>query len=704
MTDAAGRFVEIIRSHTGLWEALRAASIVVTTSRGAEHAFHRDADVSCEASRLEDLGVNVETFAMLCDALDEETPGTACVLDIVQAAALVEDQGLFPEDAIARSRVRYQGTDGVRGKVAADDDVDTALAKLVDNGEFTPGVCELLSAGVMLARDGKPATVVVGEDGRDAFGERNYTRAVIRAFKRFGCKVIDLGICPTPLAPVAAAKLGGEIAAVVTASHNPADQNGIKFFINGRKPLPETGDYPLSVFTFLAALEGMPEEDAEATVEEMDCTGFMRDVLSSALAEEDIEALRKATFVIDVAHGSFAPVAGALLDELGLDVEVMNADMTGDNINRDSGVAYIEGKDHIAGSDVGGEIAIVGKVREMSRESGKPVFGIALDADGDRGFLLVHDAEADEVRIVDGDRIAYLMAKLAPRAEDVGERVFAGTVESDLAVFDAVRELDIETVLTPVGDKWLSARSELADRLLVGEEPSGHIVLPVEIETENGPVTVVTGNGLLTGLLGASAVINLGMRPVEAADPFEPGLFHSLYTYFVDRARFHRGSPVWQKDLEIAREEIARLREANALSSGCELEEIVFDDDPDMLYLQLVDADRVLGALFARNSGTENRSAVYARGAIEHADALGEVVRKLNENHIRLMKDGRLVETRASDALAEAASVKGRLSLDEARAVIGEHGIAEDAQFFALLFALAREGRVRRVGDDIHHT
>jgi hypothetical protein len=119
----------------------------------------------------------------------------------------------------------------------------------------------------------------------------------------------------------------------------------------------------------------------------------------------------------------------------------------------------------------------------------------ALDADGDRGMVLVYDAGADEVRIIDGDRIAFLLLRtLGDRCGTAG-RVFAGTVESDLAVFDAAGRLGVETVLTPVGDKWLSSPTELRERLLIGEEPSGHIVWPVRIPTETGEVTVLLGQG-----------------------------------------------------------------------------------------------------------------------------------------------------------------------------------------------------------------
>ncbi|HUW57904.1 MAG TPA: hypothetical protein VMZ92_14785 [Planctomycetota bacterium] len=703
MHDAATGLQATIEQHAALWEALRRKRVLVTTTRGAERAFHRPEDAAAEAARLAQAGVEVPALEAVCTALDADPPERSCLIDIVQALALVKEQGLAPAEAVRRSRVRYQGTDGVRGKVAADDDVETPLGKLAMHGEFTPDLAELLCAGLMLhCEHTKPPTVVVAEDGRDAFGERAYAKAVIRGFTRFGSRVLDLGIAPTPLVPVAAAKLGAALAVSITASHNPADQNGIKFFIHGRKPLPETGDYPLSTCTFLAALEGLPEESPDATVERIDGADVMREVVAAALADEDLEALRKAKLVIDVAHGAFAPFADRLLREMGLDARVIEDDMTGDNINRDSGVAYIEGKERIAAAEVDAEIAIVGKVRALAREASKPVFGIALDADGDRGLLVVYDAEADEVRIIDGDRIAYLLARLSRDADAVEGRVFAGTVESDLAVFDAVRALGIETVLTPVGDKWLSARPELADRLLVGEEASGHLVWPVEAATPTGTATVVTGNGLLTGLRGAAAVLRLGLATPEAAEPFKPGVVKTFYTYFVDRARFYRGSPVWREDLRIAHDELARRKAAGEMPAAADFRPTDFDDDPDMLYLNVEQGDNVLGAIFARNSGTENKTATYARGRREFETPLVRIARAVNDNHIRAMKDDRLPEARAGDALAAAVSRTGELPVVKARRLAAKHGIRSEADFVALVFALTREGRARRVGDDIH--
>ncbi len=700
--DSGQRLKEAIDSRAALWKSLRERMVLVTTTRGAERAFHRPGDVAAEAKRLAECGVTPELVEEFAEALEARAPARPCVMDIIQAASLVREQGLAPADALLRARIRYQGTDGVRGKVAADNGDESPLAWLVTRGEFTPGVAELLAAGVMVARGpGETVKVVVCEDGRDAFGERRYARAVMRAFLRYGCKVFDLGIAPTPLAPVAAAELGAEIAAVVTASHNPADQNGVKFFLAGRKPLPEEGDCPLSAGAFVAALEGMPKEKSDQP-DKVDARKMLLDFVEAKVAKEDVEALRAARLVVDVAHGAFAPYAGEILSRLGLAGEVINVDMTGDNINRNSGVAYIEGKEIVKGADVEAEIALVGRVRKMAREHPEPAFGIALDADGDRGMVLVYDAKADEVRIIDGDRLAFLMVRCSVGARHaVPDLVFAGTVESDLAVFDALEKMKVETVLTPVGDKWLSARPALAERLLVGEEASGHIVWPIELVADGKSGTIVAGNGILTGLRGAAAILRLGLKPADAAEPYEPGVFKTFHTYYTDRARFFRGSPVWTEDARLVETELAKLREAGKFPAKARLVAVDFDDDADMLYLRVQTNGHVLGAVFARNSGTENKTASYARGLAEYREGLIALARAMNENHQRSMKDLRLAEARAGVALAAAVEEKGKLTLEAAGAVVREHGIESAAGLESLLFALAREGNIRRAGNDI---
>jgi len=699
MGASVSSLTNILEGHAPLWKQLRGRDIVVSTARGGERALCRAGDIEAEAAVLAEASVEAEALAVLCAAFAEAELGSPCAVDLLQALQLVRRQKIAPAEAIVRSRIRYFGTDGVRGKVASDREGVSPLAALVEEGLFTPGLCRLLSAALVIYRSPTASpTVVVAEDGRDAFGERAYAQATIGAFKRLGCRVIDLGVAPTPLVSAACAVLGAELGAAVTASHNPANQNGIKFFHHGRKLLPEPDDCALSAHAFLAQLDGLPDEISGGGVSERDAGELLAGYVRSAVPDEDVAALGDALFVVDCAHGAFAPYAAAVFEQLGLAAEIMNDDMTGENINRDSGVAYIEGEETIAGGDIDGQIALVGRTRELARSESRRVFGVALDGDGDRGLLLVYDAEPDAVHVIDGDRLGYILAGEWRSREGV----FAGTVESDLAVFAAARALGVETVMTPVGDKWLSSEPGVAERLLVGEEASGHLVWPVEIENEDGePRLVITGNGILTGLLGAAAIVRAGLSGRAAARPFEPGVCSTLYTYFVEKARLYRGSPVWRKDLEIAAEEVARLVRERLLPAGAGISPVSFENDPDMLYLKIEAAGSQVGAVFVRNSGTENKTATYARGAAEHAEGLTGMARAINRNHIAMMKDDRLFETAAGDAVADALGERGRLSPDETAAVAADHGVTGEADVAALVFALTKEGRARRDGEDL---
>jgi len=693
---------QILEGHASVWAELRGRDIVVSTARGGERALCRAGDIEAEAAVLAEAGVEAGALEALCGAFADAELDSPCAVDLLQALQLVRRQKIAPAEAIVRSRIRYFGTDGVRGKVAADREGVSPLAALVEEGLFTPGLCRLLSAALVIRKSpAASATVVVAEDGRDTFGERAYARATMAAFTRLGCRVIDLGVAPTPLVPAACAMLGAELGAAITASHNPANQNGVKFFHHGRKLLPEPDDCALSAYAFLGQLEGLPDEISGGGVSERDAGELLSNYMQAAVSGEDVAALSDALFVVDCAHGAFAPYAAAVFERLGLAAEIMNDDMTGENINRDSGVAYIEGEETIAAGDIDGQIALVGKTRDLARSESRRVFGLALDGDGDRGLLLVYDAEADAVHVIDGDRLGYILAG-EWRAR---EGVFAGTVESDLAVFAAVRELGVETAMTPVGDKWLSSEPGVAERLLVGEEASGHLVWPVEIENEDGePRLVITGNGILTGLLGAAAILRAGLSGRAAARPFRPGVCSTLYTYFVEKARFYRGSPVWRRDLEIAADGVARLTGENLLPPGAGISPVSFENDPDMLYLKIEAAGIQLGAVFVRNSGTENKTATYARGSAEHAEGLTGMALAINRNHIAMMKDDRLPEAAAGDAVADALGEGGRLSPDEAVAVAAGHGVTGETDVAALVFALTKEGRARRDGEDLVST
>lgn len=698
--DSQAELQGVIERRSGLWSALRARGAVVAAGRAGAGAFHRPGDVPAEAARLAAQGCSAATLERLGAALEAWPDSGGCLLDAARAAALVARLGVSPAEALTRARVRYQGTDGVRGKAVPLAPGASPLAALVERGQFTPELAALLASAASASAPAGPA--VLASDGREGLAGGAWSRAAAGALGRAGRKVLDLGVAPTPAVPLACAALGAPLGAALTASHNPADQNGIKFFLDGRKVLPEPEDYVQSARAFLSALEGPPAAAAPAPVERVDAGKLLAAAFRAGLDDADLAALRGAAFIVDAAGGAYSPWAAGLLAGLGLRGQVINADASGANINRDSGVACLEGRERVGAEETGPAVSLAAAVRQAAAADG-PVFGVALDGDGDRGLLLLPAGAAGEVRVVDGDRMAYLIASLARRAPAAGGRLFAGTVESDLAVFEAVRRLGLETVMTPVGDKWLTARAELASRLLVGAESSGHVAWPVTVAAAGGGrATVTTGNGLLAGLRAAAAVLRLGLAPERAAEPYPPGLTATYHTYFVERDRFYRDGPAWKESRAAAEAAVRAAAEGGALPAGSRLGEEFFPDEPDLLYLAVeAPGGERLGAVFARSSGTENKAAAYARGRREFSAGLTAAARALRSALAGALRDDRLVEARALAELAAEVRRRGRLPLAEARRVAEAAGVAGEAAFAALLFAAGREGAIRRSGDAV---
>ncbi len=705
MHDSTAEILKILGKHALLWPELAKSNVVVTATRSGAGALHRRQDWPAQAQVLLQSCKSSRTVEALADALAGQQPTAPCVIDLAHACTMVEQLGLGPGQALVAGRVRYQGTDGVRGKVAACPSGEHPLAALVQRGEFTPALCGLLCRAWMKGPlAGTTPTVVVGEDGRDALGPRNFFHAAAEALASCGAKVLDLGVAPTPLVAAAAAYVQAPLAVVITASHNPSDQNGIKFFLHGKKPLPEPLDYMISALAFREGLALTPASAVSGAWQTLPPDPILHAYLRSALTTAELKVLGGARFIIDTAHGAFSPYARSAMADLGLDAQVINDDMTGDNVNRDSGVAHMEGKEHVDGKDVLAEIAIVRQVYEASRTllqtetRSRTVFGVAVDADGDRGFVLMYNRPTDRVEIIDGDRCAYLIAKACAARGERG--VFAGTVESDLAVMDAAAALGLPTAIKPVGDKWLTSSSDLEGKILIVEESSGHVAWPVRIKDNAGnEQTVLAGNGLLTALRTAAAIIDLGLTAAQAAEPFSPGVIKSFYTYFVDRSRLYRGSEVWQADVAAARDALQSLKAGGQIPAGSLLREMPFADDPDMLYLQLEARDRRLGTVFARNSGTENKTATYARGLREYRHALLAVAAAINANHVAMMKDRRLAEARAGEAIMAQLATEGKLTLQQAHMLAGRNGVTSQNAVLALLYALVKEGRARRSGE-----
>ena len=304
--------------------------------------------------------------------------------------------------------------------------------------------------------------------------------------------------------------------------------------------------------------------------------------------------------------------------------------------------------------------------------------------------------------MADGDAIAFVLARDllesgAIRDDECSQWEFVGTVESDLELFGHVeRLLGFSTRIVCVGDKWLVEGFRQGSRLAVGQEVSGHILWPMYTKGPDGSgSSILSGNGLLTALSALVAARRRRLSPGELAEPFEGGAFLTMYTYNVNKALFFSGSRAWQEDVKAAGAALD-----DAVGEGFESWRIQERaEEPDMLYIALEDAGGApVGAVFARNSGTENKTGVYARGRKSLEPLLRNVCLTLRGIHQRMLKDvespGWEIETAVLEALKDGPLAPEGLG-EPVRERIG-HGIGGKV-LDAVLFGMRKEGLIEFV-------
>ncbi len=350
------------------------------------------------------------------------------------------------------------GTDGVRGP--ADDLTDELVAAL------GAAAAEVL---------GGAAGFVIGRDTR-ASGAR-LEAALAGGLEVGGARPETLGVLPTPAVAwvCAACNVPG---AVISASHNPWSDNGIKFFAAGGRKLADDVEERLEAALDRLTAEGAPIPPA-LFVPEAPPPGLDSwvDAVVSSLEGRRLDGLR---VVVDCANGAASSVAPEALRRLGAAVEVLHADPDGHNINDGCGSTH------------------PGDLQRRVVETGAAV-GLAFDGDADR--VLAVD-EAGE--LVDGDHLLALFAvDLRDRGRLADDRVVV-TVMTNLGFRLAMAEQGIEVVETAVGDRYVLEALERTGGSLGGEQ-SGHIVL-ADLAT--------TGDGLLSGIQLLDLLVRTG-RPLS---------------------------------------------------------------------------------------------------------------------------------------------------------------------------------------------
>ena len=361
---------------------------------------------------------------------------------------------------------RLFGTDGVRG---------------VANKDLTPDLVLALgrAAGVVLAESKGP--VVVGRDTR--LSGPMLEEALVAGLSSSGADVLKAGIVPTPAVAFLTIEEKARGGAVISASHNPVDDNGVKFF--SATGLKTSEDVEARIEELVVSPESKPPVGRIGSVQDLEKAG---DRYTDHLLKTLTGSLDGLRVVLDCAFGAAFHLAPRAFREAGADVQAINAEPDGSRINVDCGST---------------------NMAELSRAvvAGGADLGLAFDGDADR--VLAVDERGEEV---DGDRILGLVATHLMDEGELKDGLVVATVMSNLGFVKALEERGIQVVAAQVGDKFVAA--EMAQRgAVLGGEQSGHVIF-AEHST--------TGDGILTGLQLASILRSSDAPLSKLAHFFEP--------------------------------------------------------------------------------------------------------------------------------------------------------------------------------------
>ena len=344
------------------------------------------------------------------------------------------------------------GTDGVRG-VANLEPMTSEIAMQLGRA----------AAHIFMRRAGRHQ-VVIGKDTR--LSGYMLESALTSGICSMGVDVLLVGPMPTPAIAFLTRSLRADAGVVISASHNPYQDNGIKFFSNEGFKLPDELEARIEQLIISDEIKHLrPTADAIGKAYRIgDAEGRYIEFVKRSLPKDlDLQGIK---LVVDCANGAAYKVAPAVLRELGAEIEVIAGQPDGMNINDGCGAVH------------------PARLQEAVRRTGAHI-GIALDGDADRAIFVCEQAE-----IIDGD---HVMAALGLDLQAHGQlacQTVVGTVMSNFGLELAMKKAGIQLARTPVGDRYLMERM-LADGYNFGGEQSGHFIF-LDHNT--------TGDGLISAL------------------------------------------------------------------------------------------------------------------------------------------------------------------------------------------------------------
>jgi phosphoglucosamine mutase len=382
---------------------------------------------------------------------------------------------------------RLFGTDGIREQVGEFPLDDASIFKLgCALGKLPPpprGVC---------------SRIVMGRDTRQSGKriEQLIAAGILSASP--GAEIFSCGVIPTPGLSFITDHGNLDYGVMITASHNPYTDNGIKIFAGSGEKIPEESESRIAdIFSRLQPGPSPSQYSAASSLPLLQHTDYTcsdrlktiyRDFLTAHTPGINIKTKTggQLKIVLDCAHGATYEIAPLIFKEAGIDTLVTHAAPDGKNINRECGSTYPE------------------KLRERVIAENADL-GIAFDGDGDRVIFM--DSPG---RVLNGDYALYMIAAFFLRTRDdfKKNRTVVGTVMGNLGLEKSLRQMGVEYIRTQVGDKYVYREMKRRHAVLGGEE-SGHTILRSFQKT---------GDGILTALYFLKSLAYLGIAPSEAFD------------------------------------------------------------------------------------------------------------------------------------------------------------------------------------------
>ena len=378
---------------------------------------------------------------------------------------------------------RYFGTDGIRGRVGI--------------WPITPEFVLKLgwAVGKVLARQGS-GKVLIGKDTR--ISGYMFESVLESGLSAAGIDTHLLGPMPTPAIAYLTRTLRAQAGIVISASHNPYFDNGIKFFSAQGTKLPDSVESAIEE-QLEQPMTTVDSAELGKAIRVVDAPGRYIEFCKSTVSSDII--LNGLKIVVDCAHGAAYHIAPSVFRELGADVTEIGIEPNGLNINLDCGATHPE------------------LLRQTVLDQ-KADLGIALDGDGDRVVMIDHQGH-----ILDGDELLYIIIK-HKNMQGTLKGGIVGTVMSNLGLEQALADWNLPFVRVPVGDRYII--NELANQhWSLGGEPSGHIVCR-EMTT--------TGDGIITALqvLAAMRQMNQSLADIRAGLIKYPQVLLNIRTQSAD--------------------------------------------------------------------------------------------------------------------------------------------------------------------------